>query len=169
MNWDSIAAVAELLGAIGVIASLAYLARQVNSGSKQARQAAIQSLQAQMNNVWTQMSANEITAEIFATGSKGLSRLEKETDKLQFSALMLSIFRPYEEIFHYRKSGLVDDWSWESISSQCHALMGTPGFVEWWELRGDWFSSLFQDHIAELLDELPEYKRWTSNSTNGVV
>ena len=160
MNWDSIAAIAELLGAIGVIISLAYLARQVNSGSRQARQAAIQSLQAQMNNVWTQMSADERTAQIFAAGSKGLSNLEKETDKLQFSAFMLSIFRPYEEIFHYRNGGLVDDWSWESISSQCHSLMGTPGFVEWWNQRADWFSSTFQEHVSEILGDLPKYKRW---------
>jgi hypothetical protein len=29
MNWDAIGAIAELLGAIGVIASLIYLARQI--------------------------------------------------------------------------------------------------------------------------------------------
>ena len=162
MNWDSIAAIAELLGAIGVIASLAYLAKQVNSGSKQARQSAIQSLQAQMNNVWTQLSSNDRTAELFAAGSKGLSHLKSEKDKLQYSAFMLSIFRPYEEIYYYRNSGLVDDWTWESISSQCHALMGTPGFVEWWELRSDWFSTTFQNHISDILSDLPEYKRWAN-------
>ena len=29
MNWDAIGAIAELAGAIGVIASLIYLARQI--------------------------------------------------------------------------------------------------------------------------------------------
>jgi hypothetical protein len=33
MNWDAIGAVAELLGAIGVIASLAYLALQIRQNS----------------------------------------------------------------------------------------------------------------------------------------
>ena len=33
MNWDSMAAIGEMLGAVGVIISLAYLAKQVNSGS----------------------------------------------------------------------------------------------------------------------------------------
>ena len=35
MNWDAIGAVAELLGAIGVIASLAYLATQIRQNREQ--------------------------------------------------------------------------------------------------------------------------------------
>jgi hypothetical protein len=34
MNWDAIGAVAELLGALGVIASLVYLGRQINHNSE---------------------------------------------------------------------------------------------------------------------------------------
>ncbi len=32
MNWDAIGAIAELLGAVGVIASLIYLATQIRLG-----------------------------------------------------------------------------------------------------------------------------------------
>ncbi len=34
MNWDAIGAIAELLGAIGVIASLVYLARQMSQNTR---------------------------------------------------------------------------------------------------------------------------------------
>ena len=162
MSWDSVAAVAELLGALGVIASLVYLARQVNSSSKQARLVAVQSLQAQMNNVWTQMSADERVAEILSRGSKGISYLNNETDRLRFSALYLSVFRPYEELFFSWKSGLVDDWAWESLTNQCHSLMGNQGFRDWWGFRSDWFSSDFQAHIARVLSKNKNltYRRW---------
>ena len=33
MNWDAVGAIAELLGAIGVIGSLIYLATQVRSSN----------------------------------------------------------------------------------------------------------------------------------------
>ncbi|MCB1671869.1 MAG: hypothetical protein R3F41_12195 [Gammaproteobacteria bacterium] len=160
MNWDSIAAIAELLGAAGVIASLVYLAIQVNSSSKQARLVAVQSLQAQMNNVWTQMSADERVADILSRGSRGVANLELETDRLRFSALYLSLFRPYEELFHSWKNGLVDDWAWESLTNQCQSHMGNQGFRDWWNFRSDWFSKDFQDHIAEVLAKKPEYRRW---------
>jgi len=164
MSWEAVAAVAEVLGAIGVIASLVYLAGQVRGSANQSRQAAIQSIVNQMNNIWTQMATEKDHADIWVRGSKGMSNLNDETERVQFSALMLSMFRPYEEIFHYRRDGLVDDWTWESISPQCHALMGTPGFGHWWEMRGSWFSTSFQQHIAETLTNLPAYRRWTPGS-----
>ena len=38
MNWDAIGAIAELLGAIGVIASLIYLATQIRQSREQMSQ-----------------------------------------------------------------------------------------------------------------------------------
>jgi len=35
MNWDAVGAIAELLGAIGVIASLVYLATQIRQSRDQ--------------------------------------------------------------------------------------------------------------------------------------
>ena len=34
MNWDALGAIAELLGAIAVLATLLYLARQIRESSK---------------------------------------------------------------------------------------------------------------------------------------
>ena len=39
MNWDAIGAIAELLGAVGVIASLVYLATQIRHSRDQMRAA----------------------------------------------------------------------------------------------------------------------------------
>jgi len=80
---------------------------------------------------------------------------------VRFSALLLSIFRPYEENYYYRQDGLLDDWTWDSIGAQCHALMGTPGFADWWKKRANWFSPAFQAHIESILNDLPDYQRWS--------
>jgi hypothetical protein len=162
MNWDAIAAIAEILAALGVIGSLVYLAGQVRGSLKQARQAAIQSVVNQMSNVWTGVAADRDHADIWVRGSKGTSGLKDETEGVRFSAFLLSLFRPYEEIFYYRRDGLVDDWTWESISSQCHALMGTPGFIDWWAERGTWFSIEFQEHIQQTLESSPDNQRSSS-------
>ena len=161
MNWDAIAAMAELLAALGVIGSLVYLAGQVRGSLNQARQAAIQSVVNQMNNFCTQVAADRNHAGIWVRGSKGMSNLEDKTEGVRFSAFLLSIFRPYEEIFYDRHDGLVDDWTWESIGPQCDALMGTAGFRDWWANRGTWFSTGFQEHIQQNLETLPDYQRWS--------
>lgn len=167
MTWDAIAAVAELVGAAGVILSLVYLAGQVRSSGSQARHAAIQSVVNKMNELWNTM-ASASTADLWTRGSKGLDQLEGESERVQFSALMLSMLRPYEEVYHYRRDGLVDDWTWESISTVCHALMGTPGWWEWWTLRGGWFSSEFQAHIREVQTEGAEYERLEDHTSSNV-
>jgi len=166
MPWNALAAIAELLGAIGVIASLVYLAGQVRSSGYQSRQAAIQSVVNKMNDVWNTMAAAS-TADLWTRGSRGLSSLDGESEGVQFSALMLSIFRPYEELFHYHRDGQVDDWTWESISSVCHGLMGTPGFQDWWERRQGWFSADFRAHVAEIQPTLTEYRRFDDRGADG--
>ena len=40
MNWDAIGAIAERLGAIGVVVSLLYLATQIRQNTKSVRAAA---------------------------------------------------------------------------------------------------------------------------------
>jgi hypothetical protein len=166
MNWDAIAAIAELLGALGVIGSLVYLAGQVRSSGDQARQAAIQSVVNKMSTVWNQLAA-ESTGDLWVRGSRGMSHLEDETERVRFSAFLFSVFQPYEELYHYHRNGLVDDWTWESISSTCLALMGTPGFADWWELRGDWFSSAFQEYASATLAKVPGYRRFSSQRSAG--
>ena len=49
MNWDAIGAIAELLGAVGVIATLAYLAQQIRQNTSTVRSSAAASL-AQTND-----------------------------------------------------------------------------------------------------------------------
>ena len=44
MNWDAIGAIAETLGAVGVIASLVYLATQIRQNTSTVRSSAASSL-----------------------------------------------------------------------------------------------------------------------------
>ena len=41
MNWEALGAIAELLGAIGVILTLLYLSRQIDNNSKQLEGSAV--------------------------------------------------------------------------------------------------------------------------------
>ena len=64
MNWEMLGALGEIFGAVGVIATLGYLARQVRGGTYASRQAAQQ-------DVWEQ---NTQFLSQLATDRESLSR-----------------------------------------------------------------------------------------------
>jgi len=147
MNWDAMAAIAELVGALGVIASLVYLATQVRSSTSQSRQAAAQSVQLKVNSLLETLAANPSLADAYVRGSKGLGALT-ESEAMQVSAMYLALIRAYEELLHYHQSGAVDEWAWTSIRSTVQSVASAPGFSDWWAARGSWFSDGFQRHVA---------------------
>jgi len=164
MNWNAIGALAELLGAVGVIASLIYLAGQVRGGAKQARQAAVQSAMDKVHTVFANMAVYRETADLWVRGRRGQEFLVDEEEAVRFSGFVFSIMRPYEEIFHYHQNGAVDDWAWHSINGFCRAVMGTPGFADWWKLRGPWFSSEFERFVDGTLETLPSYEPFKAST-----
>jgi hypothetical protein len=153
MNWDAIAAIAELLAALGVIASLVYLATQVRSNALQARQAAVRSVQLQVNSVLASVSDGSQLAEVYAKQLKGFAELDSTAEILQMSALYVRLMRLYEELYQYRKVGLVDEWAWSSVHSLVVSSASTHGFADWWATRGTWFTPEFRAHIASVMTD----------------
>ena len=54
MNWDAIAASAEVVGVTAVLASIIYLARQVSQGNELNRSDSIRHFLEQYNSILTQ-------------------------------------------------------------------------------------------------------------------
>jgi len=151
MNWAAIGAVAELLGAIGVIASLLYLARQMRSNAAQNRLAAVQSVLTKLNDFMGVFAANEQLNSVWVRGSGGMAQLRDQEEATQFSSMNQRLFRAYEELVQYRQAGWVDDWAWESVHLFFLPMQEAPGVLDWWVRRRGWFRDEFQTHIESLL------------------
>ena len=140
----------ELLGAIGVIASLLYLARQMRSAAADGRRTAAQAVFTKMNTVYESVSANPQLADVYLRGTANLSVLSPG-EAMQFSALLLGFVRSYEELLHYKRAGAVGDRVWESVELGVLPSLTTPGGLEWWAKRRSWFTSEFQAHGTSVL------------------
>ena len=66
MNWEFGVAIAEIVGAIGVIVTLAYLARQIVQTNRIARSAAVGGLQQKYNDFYMLILANREVAGLAA-------------------------------------------------------------------------------------------------------
>ncbi len=73
MNWEAISAIGELLGALGVLASLIYLAVQIRDNTRSIQAASLQSvLDGPRDRSLLPMAGSGETSAIFARGLNSL-------------------------------------------------------------------------------------------------
>ena len=90
MNWTAVGAVAELLGVIGVIASLLYLARQMRSTAAQNRLAAVQAVLTRLSAFMGDFAQNAQLNSVWVRGLGGMARLRDQEEANQFSSELLA-------------------------------------------------------------------------------
>ena len=78
MNWDAIGAIAETLGAAGVIASFVYLAGQIRQSRDQMRAATAQQFQAQVTSTAQEPVRNAELARLVRRGIENLDQLDDD-------------------------------------------------------------------------------------------
>lgn len=174
MNWEALGAIGEIIGAAGVIVSLLYLAGQVRNNSKQIRHAAAQAVLDKLNGLIGQLAFTAGAGDVWTRGLSGLETLRDDEELVRFSSMLLQAFWAYEEVFHYRRAGLIEDWAWIHAKAPIDHFMRTPGFQQWWQIRADWFGGEFRAFLGEGIPEttgalVDDFKRMMSSGDQPVA
>ena len=151
MNWTMIGAVGEVLGAIAVVLTLLYLARQVRDSSRQEQRAQYFQLNKEAVAFADGAARDPEWADVLLRGFQDRSALSS-TEIFRFYAGLFGLFRAYEALFLYYQEGGVHDWGAESFRSTMLDIVGMPGVQAYWDDRKHWFSSEFQTEVAGLIE-----------------
>ena len=147
MNWDAIGAVAELVGAIGVIASLVYLAAQIRQGAKAQRAATLQAVSESITQAGEELARDERVG-LFLRGMNEFSSLNGE-ERFRVHLVLVGLFRRFENLVLQEELGLVDSEIAAAFLKPVHAMASLPGVRDWWsEWRGT-FSPRFASYVEE--------------------
>ena len=106
MNWEAIGAIGEILGAAGVIVTLAYLAVQMRQSNRLAKRAAVQGVlagRAEMNRF---IASDPVLNELVWKGMESPDELD-EGEWRRFEAVFSTVIRHYEAIFLDNQEGLL--------------------------------------------------------------
>ena len=146
MNWEAVAAIAELAGALGVIASLVYLAIQIRQNTRSAREAAWHSVLRDLQQFRSLIAQDPEVARVYRDGLRDLKSLNDD-DRWRFGALMQSLYSVFETAFRARNESLfqhyLDDIAWQA---------SRPGAREWW-IKG---KRLYSPEFRQFMDETLE-------------
>ena len=109
MNWEAISAIGQIVGAIAVVVSLIYLAREIRTNARSARVASLHDV-----NRWLgELVEHPHLAELYYRGIRDFRSL-KSADLVRFSALMDQMFYIFRELYYQQLDGHLDPrlWGW---------------------------------------------------------
>jgi hypothetical protein len=148
MNWDAIGSIAEVVGALGVIFSLLYLAVQIRHGLTAAEDTAtkevVASVVVQLNAMAEGSNRSSITRGLI--DYRNLSGDEKVT----FDSLMTSLLMIVSSSFMSNKANLLTDELFSGWSGYLQPrLFPYPGMREWWDESRNVFIPEMQAWVDE--------------------
>jgi hypothetical protein len=140
MNWESVGAIAEVIGVVAIFVSLVYLAVQVRQSNQIARAEAERDiLQSWMHGLEGLVDSDR-TTEFFLKGLAdfdGLSPVEKT--RLSYRLAQLNMV--YIAALENERKGLIAPRLVNSFGDVVFSYVTTPGGRQWWDITGRFFTN----------------------------
>ena len=147
MNWDAVAAIAEAVGATGVIASLLYLAMQVRASTRaSAVEAKLASSRMYTDFIAMLVQQPELN-DIFLRGRKDIRSLNAE-EYMRFSNMALIAFSFFSAAYFQYSNKTLSDADWFELRAITKYWVIGQGARDWWYKLGHLsFDKPFSDFI----------------------
>ena len=139
----------EVLSALAVVIGLVFVGWELRQNTVIQRVNATQLLAAEYSDALEVMAYEGEAACVYALGIEGLDNLN-QVQRLRFFVMMFLIFRTAEQLHHYSLEGMVEPQIWRGYQRQLQEVANLPGIREWWAVRRDWFSDMFQAWIDDI-------------------
>ncbi len=151
MNWDAIGAIGEILGAIGVIATLGYLSMQIRQNTTAVKASAYQSITEHLAEINRAVVEDPEMSDLSHKGATDLNSLSAR-DQARFGAFVVARLRHYENIYYHHQKNLIESEVWDAHENVLRGMMKNPGVrLAWSNAKAGFPKSFSQavDKIAE--------------------
>lgn len=143
-------AVGQMLGAIGVIISIVYLAAQIRNQNKESRRAAMNVLTRHWSDLNRSLVENPDLAALWIRALRSFDELDGAS-KLRFGAHLGRFLRFADSLYLAVLDGTLDKRLWRGYERTLSDTVAYPGFQAWWTTRKHWhtdeFCALIDRHI----------------------
>ena len=153
MNWEAIGAIGEVGGAIAVVVTLVYPARQIHQNTQATRVAAYHQAEQHIYPVSLAISTDPVLAEILARASdRGIDNLQLP-DRMRLVAALSTYFFGFESLLAHHEKGLIDADLWQNFLDNNTQFFGSPLSREYLASRPGSLSRRLEAIIDEHLTE----------------
>ena len=145
MNLETINAIAQIIAALGVIASLFYLAMQIRQNTRSQRSVVVDSLTSSMI-VLLQPQADPTVMRGFAAALEDWHGAREE-DRMRAIVLLFTTFKLFENAWFQQRQGTLQREQWEGWDRHIRVYYHRPGVQVWWADRRAMFAPGFRDYV----------------------
>jgi len=147
MNWEMISAIGQMLGAIGVIISIVYLAAQIRNQNKESQRQAMHVLTTHWSDLNRTLVENPEMAVLWLRALRSFDDLDAKS-KLRFGAHLGRFLRFADSLYLNVQDGMLDKRLWRGYERTIADTVAYPGFQTWWDTRKHWYT----DEFCALID-----------------
>jgi hypothetical protein len=151
MDWNMIGAIAEAIGAMGIIISLLYVASQVRQNSKLSRAATRTALADGAQRLASDVVENDDIARILHAAMQGQEVEPHERFRIQ--SRCYRDLRFWDNAFYQYKEGLLTAEEWNGFRENLKLVFQFPTYTEYWEALQVIFSVDFRNEVNSILRE----------------
>ena len=146
MNWEAIGVVAEVVGAVGVIITLVYLAFQIRQNTNQLQGDAISAInEGHVTLLRDFRDDMELVTAYVKCGNDWESGSAQE--QLRAHAHLLAYVSNFETAYNLWRSGALAERIYKNREDIIVAVISPPGTKTWWTM----WSSFFDPEFAALI------------------
>ena len=157
MNWDALAALAELTGALVVVVTLVYVATELRANTKALRRSAADSALRAVLEFTGDMARDDEVNQIFTKGSEDWDSIS-ESDRARLAFVLFRLFKIMEHIHYQYSLGTLDEETWVGWKNVCLHFAESQTGRFYLGARRHWYSQAFLKFINS--DLSPSIALW---------
>jgi len=152
MNWEALGNIAAVIGALGVIVTLVYLARQVRDNTRQSTLGSIRAINASNDSAFEPIYIPENT-RVWTTGLATPGRLN-ESERHVFDLLMVRIIASFDSTTYQYEQGALPAELYEGYAAFFGSFVATPGGAEWYARNRNFFLAETRKRLDDAAERL---------------
>ena len=145
MNWEAIGAIGEIVGAIAVVITVAYLAVQIRQNTQTVRASTFQAISDSSQGRLFALQ-NVENARVWRIGMSEPLKLN-EDERMLYILMLAATARGWDNLYYQHRSGLLDSSQWGGYAKTIKAFVNTAGFRYFWQHRMGQFSAEFESFV----------------------
>ncbi len=161
MNWEAIGAVGEVLGGLGVIATLGYLAVQIRHNSRVAALAAAHSISIGFTTFLEQITLDPELSSVWSRAFDSPESLD-EAERSRFDRLMVGVFL---RCLDGHRHGELDAEIAQRFDRIARHYLRTTAVQAWWRRASGFVYSINPDLAGYIGDQLKIKESGDSSAT----